>query len=160
MPIVTRSGIATDGSCSHITIGKLEIPYISFTYGDNVKIEWVYRAGSQVAEASTPGQYETTEGTLKLNADKARAILLPRLPQFGFANLRRTVICSYAHPDIGTDSDALIDFRILGIKTGSEAGSKANEMEFTCAYRMVQWTEQRKCPGNPGGTGARGAARL
>jgi hypothetical protein len=160
MPIVNRNGIAHDGSCSHITIGKLQIPYISFSYGDNLKVEWVYRAGSQVAEARTPGQYETTEGTLKMSAVNARAILLPRLPQFGAGNLRRTAICSYTHPEVGNDSDALLDFSITGIKTGSEAGSKANEMEFTCVYRLIQWTEKRITFGNPGGTGVRGSARL
>ncbi len=160
MPIVNRAGLSLDGTCVHVTIGKVEIPYISFGYGDNLKSEWVYRAGMQVPEDDTPGIYEPEEGSLKMSSRNARSKLFPLLPQFGAGNVRRSAIVSFAHPEIGTDSDALIGFRIMGTKASIEASAKGLECEFKVRYRLIQWTEKRICFGNPAGTGARGSIRL
>lgn len=160
MPLVTRSGLNPDGTCSHVTIGKIEIPYISISYGDNTKSEWVYKAGQQEPEADTPGQYEPADGTLKVSRLNADLFVFPNLPKFGAANVRRLAIVSYDHPEIGSNSDALIAFRIMGAKSGSEAGSKSLEVEFTVRYRAVAWTEKRIRLGHPTGTGAEGTIRL
>lgn len=159
MPIARR-GLNFDGSCQHLTIGKVEIPYISLSYGDNLKAEWVYRTGQQVAEADTPGQYEATDGSLKISGVNARSLLFPLLPQFGAGNVRRNAIVNFSHPEIGQDSDALVSFRIMGNKESLEASAKGTECEFAIRYRLIMWTERRVCFGNPGGTGAVGVVRL
>lgn len=160
MPIQRRSGLNFDGSCNHLSIGKAEIPFISFSYGDNLKAEWVYRAGQQVPEDDTPGQYEPEEGSLKMSARNARSLLFPLLPQFGAGNVRRVAIVSFLHPEIGTDSDALIGFRLMGTKTSLEASAKGIEVELKVRYRMVAWTEKRICFGNPNLTGVSGTVRI
>lgn len=157
---IRRVGLNFDGSCVHMTIGKAEIPLISSSHGDNVKAEWVYRMGLQVPEADTPGQYEPEEGTIKMSGVNARTLLYPLLPQFGAANVRRIAVVSFSHPEIGTDSDLLRDFRIMGSKMSLEASAKGTEVEFKVRYRYVAWTERRIIFGNPAGTGVRGAVRL
>lgn len=160
MPIVNRVGLNFDGSCSHLTIGKAEIPFISFSYGDSLKAEWVYRSGTQTPEDDTPGQYEPEEGALKLSSRHARDSLFPLLPQYGAGNVRRVAVVTFAHPEIGTDSDALIGFRIMGNKASIEASAKGLECELKVRYRLVHWTEKRICFGNSAGTGARGTIRI
>lgn len=159
MPI-KRVGLNFDGSCVHITSGKFELPLISASYGDGLKAEWVYRLGSQVAEADTPGQYETEEGSLKLSTVNARAILIPNLAKFGGGNTRRNVIVTYDHPEIGSDSDQLIGFRFVGFKTSPEAASKGVEVEVKFRCRLIKWGNARMAIGNVGGTGAVGVARI
>lgn len=160
MPIQRRSGLNFDGSCAHLTFGKVEIPFISISYGDNLKAEWVYRAGEQVPEDDTPGQYEPEEGSVKISSRNARSVLFPALPKLGAGNVRRVAIVSFKHPEIGNDSDALIACRIMGTKASIEASAKGDEMGFNIRYRMVAWTEKRICFGNPTGTGAVGTVRI
>lgn len=154
------AGRELDGSCYNLTIGKTIIPFTSFSYSDNVETEWVYSSGSQLPDAQTPGQYKPGDGKLKVRGVTARALIIPNLPQFGAANARTVAVCNYVHPDLGSDSDALIDFRILGASMSAEATSKAQEIEFTCKYRLIQWTSKRIVFGNERGGGPRGAFRL
>lgn len=158
--MLRRIGLNLDGSCSHITIGRSEIPFISLNYGDSIDAEWVYRSGSQVAEADTPGQYKTEDGSIKLSGVNARTLLLPALAKFGAGNTRFSSIVTFTHPEIGTDSDALIGLRIMGDKQTVEASAAGLVCEFKIRYRKILWTAARICFGNEGGTGARGSARL
>lgn len=159
MPVVSR-GLNFDGSCAHLTIGKTEIPFISFSYGDNLKAEWVYRAGSQIPDADTPGQYETEEGSLKLSSVRARADLFPFLPQFGGGVQLLSAVVTYAQSSIGRDSDLLQGFRIMGNKASIEAGSKGLECELKVRYRIVRWTEKRICWAAQTGANPSGRIRL
>lgn len=154
------SGLEFDGSCINITIGLTQIPFIGFTYGDNVKPEWVRELGSQVPTADTPGVYETTEGKLKMRSSVARALLFPFLPQFGAANAFTQMVVNYLHPDIGFDSDQLVDARILGAAASLEASAKAAEIELPARYRLVKWTSKRVCFGSEFGGFALGTMLL
>jgi hypothetical protein len=158
--MIRRVGLNFDGSTVHITIGRIEIPVISAGYGDNLKSEWVYRTGTQVPEADTPGQYEPEEGSLKLSDVNARTLLLPALAKYGAGNTRVVCVVTRSHPEMGTDSDALLGFRVMGLKASIEASAKGQELEFKTRYRLVQWTERRIMFGNPGGTGAVGSVRI
>jgi len=159
MPLASR-GLNPDGSCNHLTVGKIEIPYISMSYGDNLKAEWVWESGKQTPVDDTPGQYEPEEGSLKVSARIARVLIFPLLPQFGAGNVRKEAIVNFVHPEIGSDSDALHEFRIMGAKASTEAGGKPNEIEFKIRYKLVLWTEKRICIGNPFGTGVSGSVRI
>jgi hypothetical protein len=159
MPI-KRVGLNFDGSTVHVTVGKIEIPVISATYGDNLKSEWVYRLGTQIAEDDTPGQYETEEGTLKMSDKNYRLDLMPALAKYGAGNTRVKAVITRTHPEMGTDSDALLGFRVMGAKSSPEAGAKGLEIEIKTRYRVVQWTNARKVFGNPTGTGAVGRVRI
>jgi hypothetical protein len=153
-------GLNPDGSCAFFTIGKTPIHFLSFSYGDNVKAEWVKQAGTMIPVADTPGEYETEEGALKVTRVVWSAEIAPLLPKWGAANARRVAIVNFVHPEIGQDSDALTGFRILGAKQSIEAGSKGLEVELKVRYRIVQWTEKRICFGNPRGGGIEGTARI
>lgn len=157
---VQRVGLNFDGSTVHMTVGKIEIPLISASYGDAVKSEWTYRTGIQVPEDDTPGQYEPEEGSMKISDVNARVILFPALAKFGAANTRRVAVVTRTHPEIGTDSDMLVGFRIMGTKASIEASAKGQEMEFKVRYRIVAWSERRMMFGNPSGTGAVGTVRI
>lgn len=157
---VRRIGLSFDGSCGHVTIGKTEIPFISESHGDNLKAEWVWRLGTQTPEADTPGQYEPEEGSLKMSSVNFRSLLVPALARIGAGNTRRIAIVTLTHPEIGTDSDALEGFRVMGLKQAIEASSKSIEIEVKTRYRLVRWGEKRMCLGNPTGTGAVGTVRI
>lgn len=154
------TGTEWDGSCINITIGKTQIPFISFSYGDNLSPEWVYQMGSQVPVADTPGQYKTEDGKLKIRSSAARVLLFPALPQMGAGNAVTQAVCNYVHPDSGSDSDLLVDFRILGGAASLEASGKATEIELKCRYRLVKWTGKRICFGQTNGGGRTGTLRL
>jgi len=154
------TGTEFDGSCINYTIGKTVIPFMSTSYGDNVSIEWVYEMGTQVPVAQTPGLYKPDEGKFKLRSSVARALLFPLLPQFGAANAKTQAVCNFVHPDVGSDSDLLVDFRILGSAASLEASAKGTEVEFKCSYRLVMWTSKRICFGQTKGGGATGVLRL
>lgn len=157
---IRRAGLNFDGSTVHITVGKIEIPVISESHGDNVKKEFVWKLGAQVPEADTPGQYEPEEGSIKMTTVNARTKLFPALARLGAAGTRVNAVITMFHPDIGDDSDLLEDFSILGGKQAVEASSKSIEIEFKTRYRLVRWTRRRICFGNPGGTGAVGSVRV
>jgi hypothetical protein len=154
------TGIEWDGSCINITIGKTQIPFISFSYGDNIAPEWVYQMGSQVPVAQTPGQYKTTEGKLKLRSTVARVSLFPNLPTGGAGNALTQAVCNYVHPGVGADSDLLVDFRVLGGAAALEASGKGTEIELACSYRLIKWTDKRICFGQVAGGGTTGTLRL
>lgn len=160
MPIKTVGGTEFDGSCSFLTIGKTPIPIISASYGDNVETEWVYQTGSQMPEAETPGQYKPADGKIKVRSSVFRSLIMPNLPQWGAANAHTIAVVSYVHAEIGTDSDALHWFRILGGSASVEASAKALEIELTVKYRWVAWTSKRRVFGNNNGGSARGRLSL
>lgn len=154
------TGLEFDGSCTHITIGKTECPYLSAGYGDNLESEWIYEMGSQVAVAQTPGLYKTEEGTLKMRSSVARVLLFPNLPALGAGNAITQCVVNYVHPDIGADSDLLVDFRLKGAKAAIEASAKANEIEIKFTCRLIKWTSRRVCYGSTTGGGATGTMKL
>ena len=57
MPIVNRAGLNFDGSCTHVTIGKVEIPYISISYGDTLKQSLSSRGGALAAALGALGSF-------------------------------------------------------------------------------------------------------
>lgn len=154
------TGNEFDGSCINVTIGKSQIPFISFSYGDNVSIEWVYQMGVQVPVARTPGQYKTTEGKLKVRRSVADVMIFPYLPTAGAANATTQAVVNYVHPDIGSTSDLLVDFAITGSSASLEASAKGTELEIPCIYRLVKWTGRRICYGATVGAGRTGTLRL
>ncbi len=160
MPISTVARKDFDGSCVSVTIGLSEMPVIKSTYGDNVKAEWVRELGSMIPTADTPGIYETTEGTITMRSAVARESLFPYLPQFGAAAADTVATIVYTHPDIGTDSDQLVGFRVMGAKTSLEAAAKGLEVELTIRYRKVLWTDKAVCFGNENGGFASGELAL
>lgn len=159
MPI-RNVGLNFDGSTVHVTVGKIEIPVISASYGDNMEAEWVYRLGTQTPEDDTPGQYKPEDGTIKMSDKNLRVHLLPALAKYGAGNTRVKAVITRSHPEMGSDSDALLGFRFMGIKSSIEAGAKGIEAEIKVRYRLVQWGDARKMFGNPKGTGAVGRVRL
>jgi hypothetical protein len=160
MAINRVTGTEFDGSCINITIAKTQIPFISISYGDNVSPEWIYQMGNQIAVAQSPGQYKPDEGKLKMRSSVARVMLFPNLPQFGAANARTQAVVNYIHPDVGSDSDLLVDFRVLGSSASLEASAKGTECELKCSYRLIKWTSKRICFGATVGGGATGTLRL
>lgn len=158
--MIRRTGNGFDGSTVHITVGRVEIVALSIGYGDNVEKERIYRLGQQTPSGSTPGQYKPEDGTLKMSSTVARRDLFPLLPQFGAANVSRLWVVTRTHPDIGTDSDALVACSILGAKEQLEASAKNTEIEMKLFYDMVLWTDKRICFGNPRGSGVVGNVRI
>ncbi len=154
------TGNEFDGSCINITLGKTQIPFLNFSYGDNVAKEWIYQSGSQVPVAQTPGQYKTTEGKLKLRRTVASVLLVPALPSGGASNGLIQCVVNYVHPDIGSDSDLLVDFSVCGGSAALEASGKGTEIEIPCSYRLIKWTNARKCFGQTVGGGRTGTLRL
>lgn len=159
MPTVTRlSGVEFDGSCSTLTIGAYEIPYLSADYGDSLKPEPVRECGSQEIVAYSAGQYEIKEAKIKFRATVFRALLMPLFTANGFGNQRAPIVVNYQHPEIGADSDLLIDARCVDIAAAIEASNKGLEVETTWQPRQILWTSARKrinVPSN-GGTGGGG----
>lgn len=154
------TGVEFDGSCINVTIGKTQIPFLSISYSDNLEPEWVYQMGSQIPTAQTPGLYKPGDGKLKVRTSVARVTLFPALPTAGAGNAVTQAVCNYVHPDVGSDSDLLVDFRLLGGAAALEATAKGAEIELTFKYRLVKWTNKRICFGQTNGGGATGTLKL
>lgn len=155
MPSVTRlSGVEFDGSCATIGFGANLIPYMKADYGDALKPDPVRDAGSQEIVAYTPGQYEIKEAKITFRASVFRASLMPLFIANGFGNQRVQLTVNYQHPEIGADSDLLLDARITDIAAAIEASNKGLEVETTWQPRQILWTSERKrinVPSNNGG---------
>lgn len=136
-------GIAPDGTTVTITIGKTPIQCLSVSYGDNITPEKLRQMGSQSIDALTPGTYETEDGTVKMSSDVFRADLMPLLDDAGFGNRTHQIVAATQHPDLGTDSDALLA-RMTGLKTAAENSSKALEVEFKLTVVQIWWGDSRK----------------
>lgn len=160
MALQNIEGNELDGSCTNLTIGTTIIPFISFSYSDNVETEWIYRSGSQMPDAETPGQYKPGDGKLKISGRNARALLLPALPKIGAANAKFVCVVNFIHPAMGSDSDALYGCSIKGNSASLEASAKGQECEFTVKYKYIAWTSKRIIFGNRRGPGAVGASKL
>ncbi len=122
MPSVNRvSNVEFDGSCSVITFGIHEIPYLSASYGDALEVERVPQAGQQGTAALTLGRYKADDVSIKFRSSVFRSLLVPRLPSAGFGNVGIDLVVNFIHPGIGDDSDLLRYVQIVNLSTAIEA---------------------------------------
>lgn len=158
MDITRINGVEFDGSCCTITFGAYEIPFLSADYGDSLTPEKVRQCGSQEISALTPGEYDVDAASIKFRSSVFRAVLMPLFQSVGFGNQRIQLVVNFVHPEIGADSDMLVNARIINPKAAVEASNKGLEIETKWQPQQVLWTSARKrinVPSN-GGTGAGG----
>lgn len=138
------SGHELDGSTVTITIGKYQFYALAVSYGDSLQPEKLRQMGGQEIDAITEGTYETEEGKLRVSASVWRGEIAPLLEQNGWGNVGHSVVVSFTHKQLGSDSDLLADCRLISNTDAPEAGSKPLEHEIKLVYRQIFWTDDRK----------------
>jgi hypothetical protein len=145
-------GRGLDGSTVRITLGKIEVSALSAQYGDKLESATLSPMGSQEIQEETDGTYSTEEVTVKVSALEFRTKLLPAMPKNGGGNVRMPMGVSFEHPDLGTDSDMLENFRIKNWPSAVENSNAAFEVELKGSCTQVYWGEDRKTINRLSGT--------
>lgn len=144
--------IALDGTTVTLTVGTHVLKCSKQSYGDSLTTSMVSNLGSQKQDGQTPGSYKTDQPSFTLFAAEYRE-LLDGFPSNGFGNYFVPVVVTYSHPDLGSTSDLLENFRFLTQSTSAEAGEKAIEQEVKGSCMQIYWGEKRKTlnyiPGKP-----------
>lgn len=137
------TGIGFDGSTVAITIGKTEMPLTMASYGEKLTTAWLAEMGSQTRGEQSAGVYEPEDGKLKMSSRRFRADFMPLLPVNGFGLVRLPIVVSFAHPDLGSDSDLLENCRFTNLANALEASAKVQEIELTFSLSQIRWTNRR-----------------
>jgi hypothetical protein len=137
-------GIGLDGSNVSTTLGKVEVPLISASYGDKLEPGTLSAMGGQQIDEITPGNYATDDAQLKLSSVVFRTIIMPAMPATGGGNVRMPIVVSRSHPDLGDDSDLLEGCRIINWAAAVENSNKAEEVTLNVTVRQIRWTYARK----------------
>lgn len=152
MTIRAIDGLALDGSSVTATLGKLEPRVSKLEYGDTLETESVGSMGSQKKQDVTPGSVNVEQVKISFYEQEWRDKIYPALPRRGFGNVRFPITINYSHPDLGDDSDLLVNARLTGTKKAVEAGSKALLTECTFTITEIQYGESRKTMGSDTGS--------
>jgi hypothetical protein len=138
------ANVGLDGSTVSMSLGKLEIRILKAGYGDSLKPESLSYMGSQKIDETTPGIYETDEGSITMSAVKFRTELMPAMPTTGGGNVRIPIVFTRTHPDLGSDSDLCENCRFTNWAAALENSAKAEEVELKFKPQQIKWTDERK----------------
>lgn len=136
--------IALSGTDLTITIGKTTIPLTKISYGDKLETGTLNHMGAQEISARTRGTYSTDEVKIGIDAVVYRAELYPLLAKDGYGNAVQPVVVTYAHPDLGSDTDLLEDMRITAPAFSPDNSNKAQEVEITGVFNQLKIGNERK----------------
>lgn len=137
-------GIGIDGTNLSVMFGKTTIPCLKASYGDNTDPQFLSYMGSQEQDEQTSGVYKTDEVSITMSAVVYRTLLMPALAANGFGNALFPIVVLRSHPELGDDSDMLVDCRIKGLASAPENSSKAEEQEIKITTRQIKWGDARK----------------
>lgn len=138
------ANLGLDGSTVTVTLGKIQVPAITASYGDKLTPGKLTAMGSQEIDELTPGNYETDDAKIKVSAVTWRTVIMPAMPKTGGGNVRMSLVIGREHPDLGDDSDLLEGCRIISMPSAAENSNKPEEVELTFTVRQVFWTDERK----------------
>lgn len=145
MPGIRRMiGVGLDGSNVAVTLGKIEVPLISISYGDKLEPAKLSAMGGQQIDEITQGTYDTDEVAIKVSAVNYRALIMPAMPIFGGGNVRMPITVSFSHPDLGDDSDLLDGCRLIGWPLSLDNTNAAQTLDLKAITRQIFWTSDRK----------------
>lgn len=137
-------GAGLDGSTVTLTIGKIEVPAISASYGDKLDKAKLAHMGAQQTDEITLGTYDAPEGEIKVSSVTFRSIIMPAMPPYAGGNVRLPIIVGFEHPDLGSDSDFLEDCYLNNWAQAVQNSNAAFEVPLKVTIRQIYWTDQRK----------------
>ena len=137
MTIQRVGGRGLDSTMTGVTIGKLDMPYISAAYDDSVEPGFLSHAGSQAQDEQSEGAYKTEMLKLKISAMVFRSIFLPAMPRSRMSSLLLPVVVGFQHEDIGTDSDLLHNCRFVAWPQSIENDVKVLEVELSATIQQI-----------------------
>ncbi len=138
------TGLGLDGTTVTVTFGKVEVPCISVSYGDKLEVGELSMMGAQQIDEQTPGTYAVDEAVVKVSAMVFRTLVLPAMPKTGGGNVRIPVVVGYRHPDLGSDSDLLVNCRCINWPASSENSNAALTIELKMKPTQIMWGSGRK----------------
>lgn len=136
--------IGLDGSTVTATIGKREIRIVKASYGDKLEPAFLSEMGSQEQDEQSPGTYKTDEVKITMSSMRFRTEFMPAMPATGGGNVLLPIVIGRQHPDLGDDSDLLLDCRCTNWGAAVENSNKVEETELTFSVRQIKWTDERK----------------
>lgn len=137
-------GVGLDGSSVTTTLGKIEVPLIKAGYGDKLETSFSSYMGSQEQDEQSPGSYKTDDLKMTMTAVIFRTIIMPAFPNNGAGLVKIAIVIGRSHPELGSDSDLLIDCRCMNFTGAVESSNKVEEVELTWTVRQIKWTRARK----------------
>ena len=114
-------------------------------------VGWCGGADCQVT-LNGMGSVNVDEVKISFYEHEWRSVIYPALPRRGFGNVRFPITINYSHPELGADSDLLVNARLTGTKKAIETGSKALLTECTFTITEIQYGESRKTMGSDTGS--------
>lgn len=136
-------GIGIDGTNVSITAGKTVIPCLKAGYGDSLDPQFLSYLGSQEQDEQTDGTYKTDDVAITMSSVVFRTLFMPALAATGAGNTRFPIVVLRSHPELGDDSDLLMDCRVKNLAAAIENSSKAEETEIKLSVRQIKWTDAR-----------------
>lgn len=138
------NGLGLDGSNLSITIGKIEVPILSISYGDKLEPGTVSAMGAQQVDEVTDGTYSVDEVSISVTSVTFRTIIMPAMPQYGGGNVRVPIVVNYTHADLGDDSDLLAGCRLNNWPAAGDNSNTPFKVELKATCRQIYWTKDRK----------------
>ncbi len=135
--------IALDGTNVTITVGTFVLKCSKQSYGDSLTTSKGSNLGSQMQDFQTSGSYKTDDPSFTVYAHEYRE-MMDGFPANGFGNTYVPVTVTYSHPELGSVSDLLENFRFLTQAVSAEAGEKMIEHEVKGSVLQIYWGDKRK----------------
>ena len=136
-------GIGIDGTTVSITMGKTVVPCLKGGYADSLDPQFLSYMGSQEQDEQTDGVYKTEDAAFTMSSVVFRTVFMPAVAANGAGNTRFPVVALRSHPELGDDSDLLVDCRLKNLAAAIENSSKAEETEIKLSVRQIKWTDAR-----------------
>ncbi len=136
-------GIGVDGTTVSVTMGKTVIPCTKAGYGDSIDPQFLSYMGSQEQDEQSDGVYKTDDAEITMSALNFRTVFMPALAANGAGNTRFPVVVLRTHPELGDDSDLLVDCRIKNLAAALENSGKIEETVIKLSVRQIKWTDAR-----------------
>lgn len=136
MATVNIAGVAHDGGTVEIRFNSSAFGLQEIGWDQKVDKKKVRPIGSMVATTRTPGSYEVSDGTAKMETAEWGA-LLEKLPANGYSDVEILIVVDYVHPNLGAQHVELLRVCIIGEKDSIKEGSDATMKELTLSIMQV-----------------------
>jgi hypothetical protein len=136
MAQVNIAGVAYDGGTVEIRFNTSAFGCQEIGWDQKVDKKKVRPIGAKAATTRTPGSYEVSDPTVKMESGEW-GLFLDKLPANGYSDAEFTVTVFYTHPNLGSQHVELLRCCIIGEKDSIKEGSDATMKELTLSCMQI-----------------------
>ena len=153
MPVI--NGVAFDGGCVEARFNASAFGLQEIGWEQKVDKKKVRAIGATGATKRTPGSYEASDATVKVDSG-VWTDMLEKLPSNNYSGYEFTIIVDYIHPDLKSQHVELLRCCIIGEKDSVKEGSDATMKDLTISVMQIKVNGKtlNKIPGTAIGAAA------